>query len=284
MQVIYVDTLFLINFIIDYLTLLLTAKICSVGMPRLRIALGALTGSAYSVLAIFEPFQFMVNPAVKIAAGILMALIVFGGQKKFFRVCLVFFAVSAAFGGAVLAVSLLGGTDILSSGLFVPVTFKILVFSFALSYAVFSLVFKRTARNTEGGGISDVCIERNGSKVRLRALRDTGNSLADPLTGRPVLITDVLSLSGLFDAEEKSVLTEENIRNPVRLLEQMAEKEMGFRLRLIPYKAIGVTNGMLAAFMPDKVTINGKVNKNMLVALSPDGVTDGGAYAALVSG
>lgn len=66
MQVIYVDTLFLINFIIDYLTLLLTAKICSVGMPRLRIALGALTGSAYSVLAIFEPFQFMVNRLLKL--------------------------------------------------------------------------------------------------------------------------------------------------------------------------------------------------------------------------
>ena len=147
MQVVYMDTLFLINFVVDYLTLLLTAKICSVSIPRLRIALGALAGGVYSGMPVFEMFRFLADPIIKIAAGILIALLVFGGQRKFFRICLAFFAVSAAFGGAVLAVSLLGGTELTAGGLYVPVNFKVLALSFALSYAVFSLIFKRAARS-----------------------------------------------------------------------------------------------------------------------------------------
>ncbi len=284
MQTVYIDMLFLINFAVDYLALVLTAKICAVPIARPRAALGAVLGAGYSAMVFFEPFYFMTHPAVKIACGILMALTVFGGKSRFWRPCLVFFAVSAAFGGAVLASAYFSGGSVNLNGEISNVTLKILVFSFALSYAVFSLIFKRSARNAEGGGIAEVTVELGERRVKFKALCDTGNSLSDPITGKGVAVTDVATLLPLFDAPTHAVLTDENVKNPIKLMEAAQKGKLGLRLRLVPYKAIGVSNGMLAAFLPDRIYVNGRLEKNMLVAFSPDCVTDGGAYSALIGG
>jgi stage II sporulation protein GA (sporulation sigma-E factor processing peptidase) len=105
-QTVYVDSLFVINLIVNYVMLLVTAKICVVGTKRLRLLLAAAAGAAYAVAAVFPAAAFLVNPFVKIAFGVLIALAAFGGGPRLLRAVLVFFAVSAAFGGVVMAASL----------------------------------------------------------------------------------------------------------------------------------------------------------------------------------
>ena len=46
------------------------------------------------------------------------------------------------------------------------------------------------------------------------------------------------------------------------------------QLRLIPYSAVG-SKGFLAAFRPDSLSVNGKKNRDLLVALSPSASGDG---------
>ena len=50
--------------------------------------------------------------------------------------------------------------------------------------------------------------------------------------------------------------------------------EYAGKFRLIPYSAVGVA-GMLPVFTPELLTIDGKEEKELLVAVSPTAVGDG---------
>ena len=279
MQVVYIDTLFLINFTVDYLMLLLTAKICSVPARRWRIAVSAAAGGVYAVLAVFDSLSFLRNPFVKVAVGVAMVLTVFGGKKELMREIFIFFAVSAAAGGAIVALSFFRTGGITGGALFVPVDLKLLLFSFLVIYPVLTLVFRRTAKRRKSGGIVTLTISAGGRSIRLRALVDTGNSLTDPMTGNPVIVTGPGTLQTLFSQKIQNLI--QNGENPVKTMESLygaGER----RFSLIPYKAVGIESGMLLAFRPDHVEVGGVEKKGMLIALSPNKVSDGGVYSALL--
>ena len=89
MEIVYIDSLFLLNFIIDYLLLLAVGKICALPRKRWRMLLGALWGAAYAVLAVLLP-RFFAMAAVKLASGAALPLIAFGTGRRAPRAVLVF--------------------------------------------------------------------------------------------------------------------------------------------------------------------------------------------------
>ena len=103
MTVIYLDSLFLLNFILDYLLLLATAKAADRPFSRLRLALGALFGAGYAASCFF--LAFLTLPLIKLCAALAMVLIAFGGEQRLLRLCLIFLALSCALGGGILAIS-----------------------------------------------------------------------------------------------------------------------------------------------------------------------------------
>lgn len=107
-----------------------------------------------------------------------------------------------------------------------------------------------------------------GKTVTLTALRDTGNTLRDPITGKRVLIVsaDV--------AQNLTGLTESALYDPVGALEMLPG------LRLIPYQTVG-NAGFLLALSMEQVKI-GNARGNTLVAFSPR-VFDK-CYQALIGG
>lgn len=267
MQVIYADTMFVINLIINYLVLLASASLCALQVKRLRLAFSAALGGLYSVLTLVIPF--FQHPVVKISVGIIMAMIAFGGKKNFLRIALTVFGVSAAFAGVVYGITLMMGGN--TPGKYIFVSFRMLILSFGISYFVISFFFRRTARVSAER--VKMTVEYKGKTSSFTALKDTGHSLTDPITGKPVLITDIEAVSPFFD---KSILA--MLKKPaVSVL-----PELGNSFRLIPYSAVGVQNGMLAAFKADSVKLDGKVVKDCLIAVSPTPVSDGGAYSALI--
>ena len=74
MTVIYVDTLFLLNAIIDYLLLLLAARLAGEPLRRLRFAAGAVLGGLYAVAIFLPGLGFLAHPLCKAASGLLMLL------------------------------------------------------------------------------------------------------------------------------------------------------------------------------------------------------------------
>ena len=281
MTVVYIDALFLLNLIVNYLLLLAAAKLAGEPLRRLRLAAGAALGGLYAAAIFFPGMGFLTNPLCKLGAAVLMLLTGFGGSRRLLRVTLVFFGLSCAFGGGIFAIGLLGGRGLtLRNGvLYSVMDLRILLLSAAVCYAVLTLVFRRTARHGRREVLPAVLI-LEGRRVAVNALVDTGNTLTDPVTGRPVMVAEGSRLSPLLPGER--VLDEKALRDPVGTLERLSRGGRGRRFRLLPYQAVGVECGMLLALRLDDARVGAEDYGGILVALSPNPVSDGGGYSALI--
>ncbi len=260
MDIIYIDRLFFLNLALDYLLILCSARLCGIKLRRLRYALSAVFGASYAALSVFPELSFLLLAPVKLICGALMALIAYGGEERLARCCLVFFAVSALFGGAVWAISLQNGESP-GNGAYISVSFPVLVISFALIYAVLSAVFRRSVKSADIS-VSDAEVTLMGKNTSLRCLHDSGNALFDPVSGDTVLIAPANKLSALFPGLEAELSSSDCTKI-------LAEPTLSGRLRLIPYSAVGTDSGMLAAFRPDIIVIDGKIRDDIIVAISP---------------
>ena len=75
MTVIYVDTLFLLNGIIDYLLLLAAARLAGEPLRRLRFGAAAALGGAYAVAIFLPGMAFLAGPWCKLASCVLMLVV-----------------------------------------------------------------------------------------------------------------------------------------------------------------------------------------------------------------
>ena len=261
MEVIYIDSLFFINLAADYFLCLLAARICGLSLKRGRYLLSALAGAVYSVLIFLPGLGFLASPSLKLCAGILICALAYGGERHPLKCSGVFFAVSAAFGGALWAMGLSGG---LSTG-FAGISAKLLMSSFALCYSLGLLIFRCRGKVQDRKRVK-VKLSFLGENTDFTALVDTGNSLCDPVTGAPVMLVCPQALKPVL--HEDSELFE--ALSPVELIELSEDvPRLKGKLRLIPYRALG-GSGMLPVFRPDSVEIDGRVEKGMLAAVSPN--------------
>lgn len=281
MTIIYGDVLFFLNALLDYLLLLGAARLVGEPLRRGRFLLGALLGGGYA-LAIFVPgLEFLSHPLCRVAAGGMMALTAYGNSPRFLRQTALFFGLSCALGGSVLAIGLLGRQGLSLSGgvLYSGMDLKIVLLAAALCYGVLTVAFQRMGRHSAlAGEILTVRLTLEERTVELPVLVDTGNTLSDPVTGCPVLVAESTSLADLFPPHG---IEPETLRDPLEALTQLGVGRWGGRFRLLPYRAVGVEQGFLLAFRADSVWIRGQ-KRDILVALSPTPVSDGGGYRGLV--
>lgn len=281
MTVIYVDTLFLLNALVDYLLLLCAARLAGEPLKRLRFALGAVLGGGYAVAIFLPGLGFLERPACRLVAAVLMVLAAFWGSRRLGRQVLIFFALSCAFAGGVLAISMLGGQGLsLNRGvIYSGMDLKIVLLSAAGCYAVLSLLLQKAVRYTSfTGELKAVRLELEDRTVELTALTDTGNTLTDPVTGQGVMVAEGERLLPLFAASQCPSVQE--LRDPAGALERLTGA--GGHFRLLPYRAVGVDRGLLLAVRVDRAVVDGEDRGAMVVALSPTPVSDGGGYGALL--
>ena len=94
MTVVYLDSVFTLNTLMDYLLCLATARLAGIPLRRGRYLLAALAGGAYAA-AVFLPFGgFLSQAPAKAAAGVLLALIAYGGEERLLRLTALFFGLS----------------------------------------------------------------------------------------------------------------------------------------------------------------------------------------------
>ena len=244
MEIIYLDSLFLLNLVIDYLLLSCSAMVCGLRAKRLRYLAGALIGAAYALAAVLPGCGFLSSPIMKAASALFMALAAYGGEKNLVRCALVFLTVSAAFGGFIYCISL--------AGAYPAFDMRTLLLAFALCYLILSVLFGWRTHRSDRQRVS-VTLSLGGKSASFMALLDTGNELRDPISGLPVMLACPHALEPLFTGHEELLR-----RDPVSFLEG-ADKipTLKGRVRLIPYSAVGVT-GMLGAFRPESASVDGQ--------------------------
>lgn len=265
MEIVYIDQLFLVNLVSDYLLCLAAGRVMGLRLRRRRYFLAALLGALYAVAVYLPGLGFLALPGTKLASGLAMGLIAYGGERRPLRCTAAFFAVSAAFGGALWAVSMASG-----GGGRAYLDTRVLVLSFALCYGAGSLLFRCVGKLPTRRRVTVRAVFL-GRKAEFTALVDTGNGLSDPATGAPVLIASPRALKPLFreNTELFSALS------PLELMELSAQlPELRGRLRLVPYTAVG-SSGLLPAFRPESLTVDGKADRDRLIAVSAGAVGEG---------
>jgi len=273
--VIYIDSLFILNFILNYLLLLLSARLTGAPFKRWRLGAGAALGAGYAVMTVLPPFTWTGAVLVKIAMTLPIVIAARGIRRGFGRFLALFWLTSFLLAGIVL------GLGLMTSGTpYVHVSAEALLLTASAAYFILYVALKGITRF---GGLKSklipVEITFRGRHVGFNALADTGHTLTDPMTGQGVLIADRECLLPLMPGEVRALLSATN--NPIELVEQIPFIDGGMFFRLIPYQAIGVQHGWLAAFRPDSVIINGEKKDKMLVAFST--LSNDRAYRALVS-
>ncbi len=263
MEIIYVDSIFLLNLIVNYLLILITAKFCSIRFQRLRYILAASIGAFYAVMCFVPSYEFLNHPLIKLCLWGIISLVAFGREAKLFRCAVSFLVVSAAFGGGVWAISMFFGTSSFD-GIF-RLDLRIFALSFALCYLGLSLILSGKATKTKREFLEIDLVHRS-SRIKLTALRDTGNSLRDLATGKNVIVVDLQTVSTIFTEKERKALS---ISDGTEAILDLSKIESAPKFRPIIYRAVGVELSIIPAFTPDEIYINGKLSKEYAVAVSP---------------
>ena len=251
---IYLDLVVLLNFLVDFLLILGTNRLCGYPFGVKRAALSALLGGAYAGSCLLPGFAFLGNFLWRVVCLGFMSGIAFGFAKSAVRRGIVFTLLSMAMGGVALAINHRGFWSVIASGVGVS---ALCVLGFRNKLGVQSFV--------------PVELKYGEKKMCVTALRDTGNTLRDPVTGNDVLIV------GADVAQKLTGLTRSQLQSPVDFLDAIEG------LRLIPYRTVGQGSGFLLALRLSEVKI-GNRKGNTLVAFAPEGLHSEGAYQALTGG
>ena len=277
MTVVYIDLLFLLNLVANYLLLLAGGRLSGTVLRRGWMALGAALGALYACALFLPGCQWLSAWPCRVAAGVVMAVTAYGTGRQLLRGTLLFFAASAALAGLVLAAELLGSGPLTMLGgvYYSRFDLRLLLVLFVLCYFILSLFFRRLGRHSGGELVRlDLCLF--GKDIHLTALRDTGNTLTDPATNRPVVVVDQSAVKPCLPRQADP-------SHPVESVRQL--HSAGVRgCRLLPFRAVGTELGLLLAVRADSVSADGKPLGPLLVALSPGPVSDGGAYQGLIGG
>lgn len=245
----YWDLAALWNFILDYLLLLATARLAGRGVHRARLAAGAALGAASAVVMLKTPF----SPWLLMASMALMCFAAFGNEPRRLRLTLLFALLACALGGAVVLLGRVCGGELLAQSVrYARLPWGIFFAATGLSYLLLGVVFRGGAKRTRGDFVR-ARVEYGGESVEARLLRDTGNTLTDPLTGEGVPVLE----KNLFFAKGNDAAAAYKNFTTLRC------------------RTVGGAETALEAFRCDRLSVDGRDLGARLIALSPEAFGDG---------
>lgn len=266
--VIYADILVVINIIVNYLLLRACAAFTGFGFKAWRFLAASAAGGLFSLIIFVENISILLNILLKTFFCVVMILIAFNTKslKAFLKSTAAFLAVNFAFGGIMLAVCtvFLPNSAAYHNGVvYFDIDIITLTVAATACYCILSLISRFMKSRVPQQSIYSIRITYEGKCVEGKALFDSGNSLCDCFSGKPVIISENSFISPLLFGKE---LTEAK------------------NFRLIPFSTIS-NGGALPAFLADKAEIligkNWVEAKNVYIGVTEKKIVSGG-YCALL--
>ena len=268
-MVVYADVLLLTNFYVDYLLLLATEKLSGATGRFWRRMLGGFVASLFSLTIYLPSLGRLMELGWKCLCALMTIFITYGPCRPhtFLRRCVAFLAATYAFAGLFLllqrwtssenGILVRGGTVYLDLSPFMLVGFTTVCY---LALTIYRRLIRRSEAQEQK---HELFLSYKSNSRSIPVYYDSGNRLTDPLSGRPVLVVDRRVAGDLLPPEEyESMLSPEPDGNAVH----------GFRL--IPFQSVG-GNGLMPAFQPDAVKLDGRSLGRCYVALSPAPIREG---------
>ncbi|WP_027400096.1 sigma-E processing peptidase SpoIIGA [Anaerovorax odorimutans] len=261
-MVIYAEYLFLENFIIGMIILILTSKICGIKPKKVFLVLGGVLCGIYSFTIFFEDMSNFLAVVSKLAfSGLVVVLVFWPGRVKLFgKIILIFYIVSFAMGGITIGAMYFFGAEGVtnnSSTYISGPTYINVAFGCFLTYLAMSgLASFLKGRLLNDKTIRQVEIFLNEKVIVVNGLVDTGNFLRDPISGKPVSIISKRIAVKILPEDIVDLITKDIMWDMV--YKKIMETEFCGRLKLIPFHSVGKNEGMLIGFRSDSMIIKDK--------------------------
>ncbi len=270
---IYLDMVFALNATINYLLLRTSAALFGRTPRRRRSLFAAIFGGLYACTTFLPGMRFLSGFLWRSVALIVMIMLSYGASRSAVFPGAGFAALSMVMSGIVL---LLGNSRVRLIGgrVFYALEFSTLILVAGAVYLASQILLWGTLKHS--GGILSGELILGGRSVALSFLRDTGNTLHDPFTGRPLPVIEWTVMAKLLP--EAGFMPSE----PVAAMEHLHRIYPELSLRLIPYRAVGTDRAMLLAIKCDRLTVEKVVKTNCFVAISPTRVSERGGYEGLI--
>jgi stage II sporulation protein GA (sporulation sigma-E factor processing peptidase) len=272
--IVYLDVFFMINFIMDYMIILITSRIAKVKKKRIRQLAGAGCGALYSVIVIKPLTNHLFKiTLVNILIAAVMVLISFGftSASVYIKNVFLLFVVSFTMSGIInyLYYSTVIGKyvrNVLSGNSNKVVNARKFILVSVLAYILLSAIVRIIFSVRKDMELYyDVKITFRGKSVVVRGLYDTGNGLTEPVNGKMVHIAEYKILKPLLEGDEKA---KENIY-------------------VIPFHSIGEEDGIMYGIRMDEMVVlvddEPKFLYNPIIGIYTGNVSKRGNYSVILN-
>ena len=268
MRVVYLDVLFALNFAMDYCILRCVSALSGRPAAVWRLSLAAGLGALYAGGCIVIPV--LSTLPVRMAAGTAFSI---RQVRLLVRQTLLLLLVAFVFGGAVTALEQMSGTRLMQGGVLVAqVSRRVLFASALLAYGLSCFVFRNQAKsNRPRGERVSICCE--GKQAQIFLLVDSGNTLCDPMTGKPVLLLTRDAAIRILPEQQRFVPRELKQDNAAELVQQ-AQRSGLTGWRLVSFHSVG-GGGLLPCFHPDAVRRANGTAYDCMTAISAADICSG---------
>lgn len=251
----YVDVLFLVNFMMDYILLLIVRKMLKCTATHRRICIGAAVGSLLTCLVVILPIPYTIIKLILFHVLVNTCMIRVGLKIKTIRSFLK--AIIMLYIGSFL----LGGImEVFRPYIRVGSLFLLIaIVGYYLVMAIWRFLSYMQRWNQCHYTVE---LYLGNKKYQIKGMIDTGNGLRDPISGTPVNILDRHTARTLFG--------EEHLKD----------------VRYIPYQSIGKKAGVLPAVQFERMCILKDTEcwvERPLIAISEETISKGGEYEMILN-
>lgn len=192
---VYADILVITNFIVDYFLLKITAKSVKREPKTARMLLASFAAALFSLVILLPKQNAFAEILFRVILCVGVCLICFGRMtpRRLAAASLVFFAVTFAFAGAMMAISYIFGPFgivVNNSAVYFDISPLYLICFSVAGFLIFSLFSSLFAARSKHAKSCFVTLDFCGKKGDFAAIIDSGNSLSDPVGARAVIIAD----------------------------------------------------------------------------------------------
>ncbi len=261
---IYLDILFCVNFIIDYMILVSVKKFLSLDSRLRRLLLGATAGGLCSFVILLPPLPSGLSIIISLASACFVIGTAFAplNRNAFFKASAAFFLISFGFCGIMMALFTLFTPEavvIRNGSVYIEIPPIMLVIATLFCYVILRVIMRITGSGKPENMECSVRVKYRSHEIAFKGRLDTGNMLKEPFSGMPVIVSKQSAFACVDDLILKSTM------------------------RVVPYSSVG-GEGLLYAFRPEEIIVISfgiKHRVSAFIALCDDEKIAGGVDAVI---
>jgi stage II sporulation protein GA (sporulation sigma-E factor processing peptidase) len=263
MVTIYLDAVWMLNFLLDMMLLMLVQALAKDNTRKRRMLFGAFIASLLVPVSLYYPDSFLMTVPGKLFYSVIIILCGFRFKTiyRMFKLLALFYFSTFSVGGGLIAAHYLfespfglsdSGMLTFHSGYGDPVSWLFIIIGFPLSWLFTkSRMDKHAVEKIRYDQLCPVTIQLKQQTFSTTGYIDSANQLMDPATKRPVIICDEVFLKQWFSEEDWQMLKKAHTELDMDSLPKEWEK----KLHIVPYQGVEGRSNFLFAVRPEQLII-----------------------------